>query len=828
MDETVIIQELSNKISDVPLAENLKRRSISADPELEEGEIPHKEMPLNEGENCNSSHKAGAVIEEGNAGEPLVAEGQNGKSILENDGAVDQWWMRSKVYPPPKRRSVSAIRRYPPGCGRNLGFTVAGFDSKRVQCKKVNGNSEEVGEADVMGSVNRFRHIADEHAKNESLKHKSFGLESDDPKVARDLDNRGAERFKGKGVNLDSKGTLNTAQNKVGKPIKIKILCKVKNEEASKTTVPSVKSPTERVKKSPMKVIAKKRVGIKRLPSFPRIDRRESGDVDLEEYGSRAIMQSGGLNGYRPGKKDDVPTDPRAKVKRCLRLFQVISRQLLQEVESGKKLPDMEINRIDLRTAKILGELNETLNRDKPVVGLVPGVEVGDEYRYRAELSVLGLHRPPQAGIDYTMWNGIHIATSIVASGGYSDDMENENVLIYTGAGGKPTGKTGHTEPEDQKLKRGNLALKNSIETKTPVRVIHGQSTSNSGKVVMTFTYDGLYRVEKYWREKETYMVKGEPKTVAVFKFRLKRLEGQPELNWSKLKKVQRSKVREGLCFKDISLGKEKLPICVINTIDNKNPRQFQYITKTVYPAWYQKTRPKGCTCKGPCSDPKTCSCAVKNGGQIPFNFNGAIVKAKRLIYECGPMCGCPPSCYNRVSQHGIKYPLEVFKTEKRGWGVRSLSSIPSGSFVCEYIGELLRDREAEQRTNDEYLFDIGHNYDDSALWEGLLSDDGIITDEVGAPSSEEGYTIDALERGNVGRFINHSCSPNLYAQDVLFDHDDKKMPHVMFFACENIPPLKELTYHYNYGIGAVRGSDGSVKVKECYCGASECKGRLY
>ncbi|XP_078152867.1 histone-lysine N-methyltransferase, H3 lysine-9 specific SUVH6-like [Carex rostrata] len=746
-------------------------------------------MPLHEGQNCNSSHKAGAFIEEGHAREPLVAEGQNDKSILENDGASDQWWMKSKVYPPPKRRSVSAIRRYPPGCGRNPGFTVAGFDSDRFQCEKINGNSEEVGKAGVTG----------------------------------------AERFKGKGVNVDSKCNLDTTHNK---PIKIKIRCKAKEEEeASKTTVPSVKSPTERVKKSPMKVIAEKRVGIKRPvsnynPSFPRIDRRELGDVDLEEYGSLAIMQSKSKSttNFR-AKKDDVPTDPRAKVKRCLRLFQVICRKLLQEVESGKKLKDMEKNRIDLRAASILGERNETLNRSEPVVGAVPGVEVGDEYRYRAELSVLGLHRPPQAGIDFTMRNGIHIATSIVASGGYSDDMENENVLIYTGAGGKPTKDT---EPEDQKLKRGNLALKNSIEMKTPVRVIHGQSTSNSGKVVMTFTYDGLYRVKKYWREKETYMVKGVPKTVAVFKFQLQRLEGQPELNWSKLKKVQRSKVREGLCFKDISLGKEKLPICVINTIDNKNPRQFQYITKTVYPGWYQKTRPRGCTCKGPCSDAKTCSCAGKNGGQIPFNFNGAIVKAKRLIYECGPMCGCPPSCYNRVSQHGIKYPLEVFKTEKRGWGVRSLSSIPSGSFVCEYIGELLRDLEAEQRKNDEYLFDIGHNYDDSALWEGLLSDDDVITDKVGASLSEEGYTIDALERGNVGRFINHSCSPNLYAQNVLFDHDDKKMPHVMFFACENIPPLKELTYHYNYGIGEVRDSDGSVKVKECYCSASDCKGRLY
>ncbi|KAF3328240.1 histone-lysine N-methyltransferase, H3 lysine-9 specific SUVH4-like protein [Carex littledalei] len=751
MDEAVMIQELSHKFSDVPLAKNLKRKSISVR-------------------------------------EPLVVKGQNSKSILENDGAFDRWWMSSKVYPPPKRRSVSAIRRYPQGCGRDLGFTVAGFDSKRVQCEKIN----------VMN---------------------------------------------GKNVNVDNNCTLDTTHNKV-KLIQVKNRCKEKKEEASKTIVPSVKRPSERAKErtcinnqlpsknSPMKVISKKRVGIKHPV------RHESEDVDLEEYGRRAIRQSRNFSSRIPAKKsvsalyrrvlsdikhhqrvakksttnfgpkkDDRLTDPRAKVKRCLHLFQIISRQLLREVESGKPT-DIKRNRIDLRTFSILREQNETLNRDKPVVGAVPGVEVGDEYRYRAEFSVLGLHQPLRGGIGSTLWNGIRIATSIVASGGYSDDIESENVLIYTGAGGKPTGKPGHTEPEDQKLKGGNLALKNSIKTKTPVRVIHGQNIGNSRKE--TYTYDGLYEVETYWPDNVTHIVKGVPNTVVEFRFRLKRLEGQPELNWSKLKKVQRWKVREGLCSKDISLGREKLPISVINTTDNENLQQFRYITKTVHRPWFQKSRPKGCKCNGLCCNAKTCSCAAKNGGQIPFNFNGAIVQPKTLIYECGPMCGCPSSCYNRVSQHGLKFPLEVFRTNRRGWGVRSLSSIPSGSFVCEYIGELLQDQVAEKRKNDEYRFNI--------RWPS--------TDEGG--SSSEGYSIDTLEMGNVGQFINHSCSPNLYVQNVLFDHDDKKMPHIMFFAHDNIPPLKELTYDYNYSIGAARYSDSSVKVKECYCGTSECKGRLY
>jgi euchromatic histone-lysine N-methyltransferase len=90
------------------------------------------------------------------------------------------------------------------------------------------------------------------------------------------------------------------------------------------------------------------------------------------------------------------------------------------------------------------------------------------------------------------------------------------------------------------------------------------------------------------------------------------------------------------------------------------------------------------------------------------------------------------------------------------------------------------------------------------------------------------GFTIDAAECGNIGRFINHSCSPNLYAQNVLWDHDDLRIPHIMFFAAETIPPLQELTYDYNYEIDHVEDMNGRIKFKVCQCGSPRCSGRLY
>ena len=509
----------------------------------------------------------------------------------------------------------------------------------------------------------------------------------------------------------------------------------------------------------------------------------------------------------------------RNKVRKALRLFQAFYRKILQEAEAKPKSNVKEVKRFDLQAAKKLKEEGSSVNEGENILGSVPGVEVGDEFQFRIELNIIGLHRQIQGGIDYVRQKDKILATSIVASGGYADDLDNSDVLIYTGQGGNVM--CSDKEPEDQKLERGNLALKNSSEVKNSVRVIRG-SESMDGKSRI-YVYDGLYEVESYWQDMG-------PHGKLVYKFRLRRKPGQPELAWKELKKSKKSfKTREGLSVIDISNGKEKIPICAVNTIDNEKPPPFKYITKMMYPDCCNIVPPKGCNCTNGCSDHEKCSCVLKNGGEIPFNHNGAIVEAKPLVYECGPKCKCPPTCYNRVSQLGINIQLEIFKTKSMGWGVRSLNSIPSGSFICEYTGEVLEDKEAEQRTgNDEYLFDIGNNKNNSNLWDGLsnlLPDSHLSSSEV---VNDVGFTIDAAEFGNVGRFINHSCSPNLYAQNVLYDHHDNRVPHVMLFAAENIPPLQELTYDYNYTIDQVRDSDGNIKKKYCFCGSVECTGRLY
>lgn len=61
---------------------------------------------------------------------------------------------------------------------------------------------------------------------------------------------------------------------------------------------------------------------------------------------------------------------------------------------------------------------------------------------------------------------------------------------------------------------------------------------------------------------------------------------------------------------------------------------------------------------------------------------------------ECNSNCLCqlnPSKCFNRVVQIApvnTTLILQIFKTQKCGFGVRTLKNIPANTYVCEYIGK--------------------------------------------------------------------------------------------------------------------------------------------
>ncbi|KAL1352566.1 hypothetical protein HN51_016557 [Arachis hypogaea] len=522
----------------------------------------------------------------------------------------------------------------------------------------------------------------------------------------------------------------------------------------------------------------------------------------------------------------------------------------------SKKAGPLEVKkthqRPDLKALSMMMTNNEILYPEKRI-GDLPGIEAGHQFFSRGEMVAVGFHSHWLNGIDYMgksygKVNSIYeypIAVAIVLSGQYEDDVDNADDVVYTGQGGHNL--TGDKRQiNDQKLERGNLALKNCIEQDVPVRVIRGHKSSNgkssngksSNGATKIYTYDGLYKVIKYWAEKG---ISG----FTVYKFQLKRIEGQPlmttnQVYFTRGRVPQSTAEIRGLVCEDITGGQENIPIPATNLVDDPPvaPTGFTYCNsvKVAKNVKFPKAA-TGCKCKGVCIDSTTCECALRNGSEFPYvaQNGGRLVEAKDVVFECGPNCGCDETCVNRTSQKGIRYRLEVFRTAKKGWAVRSWDFIPAGAPVCEYTGILARTEDMDSVLENNYIFEIDclqtikglggrERRSQSGTFPSNLLDK---YDDHGSDGAPE-YCIDAGPTGNIARFINHCCEPNLFVQCVLSTHHNLKFARVVLFAADNIPPLQELTYDYGYELDSVLGPDGKVKQVTCYCGAPGCRKRLF
>ncbi|XP_021768517.1 histone-lysine N-methyltransferase, H3 lysine-9 specific SUVH5-like [Chenopodium quinoa] len=204
------------------------------------------------------------------------------------------------------------------------------------------------------------------------------------------------------------------------------------------------------------------------------------------------------------GKEDE---GERMRVLATLKMF----REKCKEISQSKDAISKKINRIDFRAKEALRKEGKLRICSSKILGSVPGVKVGDQFEYRVELNIIGLH---------------------VAKEGYADKMSDYEVITYMGEGGIVKNKEG-VFFTDQKLTRGNLALKNSMIAKTEVRVIRGLKIAakfgNWRNETVTYIYDGLYRVVSYEK-------KVGPSKNMVFEFKLKRCPGQAVVPWFKFK----------------------------------------------------------------------------------------------------------------------------------------------------------------------------------------------------------------------------------------------------------------------------------------------------
>lgn len=110
-----------------------------------------------------------------------------------------------------------------------------------------------------------------------------------------------------------------------------------------------------------------------------------------------------------------------------------------------------------------------------------------------------GVHQVLQQGIAGNRSVG---CVSICVNGGYADDEDRGDVILYTGEGGNDA-KT-KLQVADQALSSsGNAALLKSITTGLPVRVLRGSRAFSEFSPSSGFRYDGLFQVVDHWRTRE-------------------------------------------------------------------------------------------------------------------------------------------------------------------------------------------------------------------------------------------------------------------------------------------------------------------------------------
>ncbi|XP_058647618.1 histone-lysine N-methyltransferase SETMAR [Onychostoma macrolepis] len=283
---------------------------------------------------------------------------------------------------------------------------------------------------------------------------------------------------------------------------------------------------------------------------------------------------------------------------------------------------------------------------------------------------------------------------------------------------------------------------------------------------------------------------------------------------------------------RDLSGGLENVPILIENSVPKEAFPNFQYVPDNVQGPGCDLdpsavTLP-GCSCRARSCLPDSCPCL--RFGQMydsvgRLNQQREVGGYSRPVFECNALCVCSESCQNRVVQKGVEVRLGVFSTKDRGLGVEALERLSCGRFVCEYAGEVIGSPEARRRQLSQTPLDM--NY--------IIA----VQEHSGGDRVTQTF-VDPVTVGNVGRFINHSCQPNLLMVPVRVH---SLLPRLALFANRDIEMYEELTFDYaggqNGNTNALKWDEAPTGIhagpdvdkiplrKVCHCGASNCPGFL-
>eukprot|EP00010_Vexillifera_abyssalis_P000996 CAMPEP_0201557870 /NCGR_PEP_ID=MMETSP0173_2-20130828/64350_1 /ASSEMBLY_ACC=CAM_ASM_000268 /TAXON_ID=218659 /ORGANISM="Vexillifera sp., Strain DIVA3 564/2" /LENGTH=307 /DNA_ID=CAMNT_0047970935 /DNA_START=277 /DNA_END=1197 /DNA_ORIENTATION=+ len=119
---------------------------------------------------------------------------------------------------------------------------------------------------------------------------------------------------------------------------------------------------------------------------------------------------------------------------------------------------------------------------------------------------------------------------------------------------------------------------------------------------------------------------------------------------------------------------------------------------------------------------------------------------------------------------------IAVCRSAIHGLGLMALVPITRGEMIVEYVGEVIRQSLADLREK---------HYDDNGIGCYMFR----IDDE---------WIIDATKRGNMARYVNHSCSPNA-ATRIISDSQSLIGKRIVIVAKKDIASGEEILYDYQF-----------------------------
>ncbi|CAL2050146.1 unnamed protein product [Caenorhabditis brenneri] len=255
----------------------------------------------------------------------------------------------------------------------------------------------------------------------------------------------------------------------------------------------------------------------------------------------------------------------------------------------------------------------------------------------------------------------------------------------------------------------------------------------------------------------------------------------------------------------------------------------FQYIGENVIGEEFPKAFLKAAKSLDEMKKDFVCNCQNGNCGascgcnDLRGVMNKALSKNSNQHYSCSKACPCKGKCANSFPEPPVNN-IEIRVHPQKGCVTVSTHYCDQGETAVEFRGVF---RRTEKLANDDsYAFDSYCVKNEQELTMAILEKNNDLKRVKGLTATyqntlkkviETDLSLDPTTYGNRGRYISHSCFPNLKINSVYSEGLSPLNKRTLLTSIMPVFPNEEFTFFYGFGYLL-----GQLKHK-CLCGEIGC-----